>query len=493
MKKRVMLGAGLCLAISVMISGCGKVTAEKLLAEATENSRKASSVAGDMEMNMGMEVGQGGFSIGLELGMSGDFEATNEPAAFHMDGTMNMSLLNMSFDMESYSMYEGEKVTSYTKVADTWTKIEGERDAETAKNSSMLPVFHDGMNLTLAEEMEKVNDQDSYVITTTLTGDDLKGMMESSGEMLDMDEIDMEKADFTEVSADVVMKIYEKSKLPAAMSVEFTEGLESLMDTEEEASAKLNKLNVTLNFKEYNTVDKIEVPQEALDAKVNSPDAGSIFDNALNGGAIGGEAAGAGDALSGMLDNDTKEPPMDEEGLADSLAGLTEDAVRTEDGAYVLTDYEKDVRVEIKIPEGFTDEDSYLSSTNISFMQTLESGNNAYVSYSVEEITDYNTEDMVYSYFEDTKDYYEERGNYEDIEFQAPMDIKAGDRDVKYASLSYRDGSYGTYEQRFWLKVDERHLLECQLYESTYESEPTITLEKNAGELVLSGVSLGLL
>ncbi|MGI6068840.1 MAG: DUF6612 family protein [Blautia sp.] len=487
MKKRtVMASAGFCLLVSVMLGGCGKVTAEKLLADAAKNAKEASSVKGDMEMNMGMKVGEGGFSMGIDMGMSGDWEATNEPAVFHLDGKLDLSLLNMSFDMESYTVREDKKAVSYTKVADTWSKTEQELNDEEVKAAGLLPVFSTDAELVLAEETEKVNGQEAYVITTVLTGDELKKMMESNSELLDMDEIDMDKADFSEVSADVTIKIYEKSKLPAAMTVTFTDGLEGLIKAEDDGSAaELNKLDVSMNFNEYDTIDKIEVPKEALEAK--DVTAGkNILEGALGQGSDAGTGEKPDEEVTDLLGDQEEKETAD---ASDAVSGVA----KTDSGAYVLTDYEKDVQVEVKVPENFQTDDAYNSDTNLSFLYAAEDENvNASISYSIQELSEYYTEDMVYSYLEQNKKFYEEDDNYSNVQYQPPMDLKIGGRDVKYAGMSYEfsNGSFKNMEQRFWTKIDDRHLLECQMYETVYGTEASFAFGQEYGEQVLSAVSL---
>ena len=57
-------------------------------------------------MDLGISIGQSGISMGLDVGLEGDWEAVKDPGAFHFNGTVNMSLLKFSMDMELYGVQE---------------------------------------------------------------------------------------------------------------------------------------------------------------------------------------------------------------------------------------------------------------------------------------------------------------------------------------------------------------------------------------------------
>ena len=268
-KKIVWLLAGVMLLSVAAFGGCGKkeVTAESLVKEANENMEKAKSYIGDMDMQMSMNISSEGVAMDMDMGMKGTIEYTAEPEIFHMKGTMDMSLLGLSMDMDIYSQVEDDKAIVYMGMMDEWMKSETEVD-----ESSMQEIYTiagDGKDMTLAEETEKIDDREVYVLTTTITGEEFEeimGVMESMTEGVG-------EMNWSNVQANVTMKIYKDTVLPASVSIEMSdsgEGIES-----EGVSVKFNSISVVMNYTDFDSVDSITIPEEALAA--HSVDNGDIL------------------------------------------------------------------------------------------------------------------------------------------------------------------------------------------------------------------------
>ena len=259
-KKIVWLLASVMLLSAVALGGCGKkeVTAESLVKEANENMEKVKSYAGDLDMQMSMNISSEGVAMDMDMVMEGTFEGTMEPEIFHLKGTMDMSLLGLSMDMDMYSQVEGDKAISYIGVMNEWMKSETAVDESSMQD--MYTVAGDGKDMTLAEETEKIDDREVYVLTSTITGEEFEqimGLMDSmSSGVGDMD--------WSTMQADVTMKIYKDTVLPASVSIEMSdsgEGIES-----EGVVVKFNSISVVMNYSDFDTIDSITIPDEALAA-----------------------------------------------------------------------------------------------------------------------------------------------------------------------------------------------------------------------------------
>lgn len=260
-KKIVWLLVSVMLLSAVVFGGCGKkeVTAESLVKEVNENMEKVKSYTGDMDMKMSMNVSSQGVAMDMDMGMQGTIEYTAEPEIVHMKGTMDVSLLGLSMDMDMYSQVEDDKATVYMCMMNEWMKSETGIDESSIQD--MYAIAEDGKDMTLAEETEKIGDREVYVLTSTITGEEFQEIM---GVMENMTE-GVGDMDWSNMQANVTMKIYKDTILPASVSIEMSdsgEGIES-----EGVTVKFNNLSVVMNYVDFDSVDSIEIPEEALAAK----------------------------------------------------------------------------------------------------------------------------------------------------------------------------------------------------------------------------------
>ncbi len=260
-KKIVWLLVSVMLLSAVIFGGCGKkeVTAESLVKEVNENMEKVKSYTGDMDMKMSMNVSSQGVAMDMDMGMQGTIEYTAEPEIVHMKGTMDVSLLGLSMDMDMYSQVEDDKATVYMCMMNEWMKSETGIDESSIQD--MYAIAEDGKDMTLAEETEKIGDREVYVLTSTITGEEFQEIM---GVMENMTE-GVGDMDWSNMQANVTMKIYKDTILPASVSIEMSdsgEGIES-----EGVTVKFNNLSVVMNYVDFDSVDSIEIPEEALAAK----------------------------------------------------------------------------------------------------------------------------------------------------------------------------------------------------------------------------------
>lgn len=260
-KKIVWLLVSVMLLSAVVFGGCGKkeVTAESLVKEVNENMEKVKSYTGDMDMKMSMNVSSQGVAMDMDMGMQGTIEYTAEPEIVHMKGTMDVSLLGLSMDMDMYSQVEDDKATVYMCMMNEWMKSETGIDESSIQD--MYAIAEDGKDMTLAEETEKIGDREVYVLISTITGEEFQEIM---GVMENMTE-GVGDMDWSNMQANVTMKIYKDTILPASVSIEMSdsgEGIES-----EGVTVKFNNLSVVMNYVDFDSVDSIEIPEEALAAK----------------------------------------------------------------------------------------------------------------------------------------------------------------------------------------------------------------------------------
>ena len=246
------------------LSGCKKETAESLMQEAVKKTETAKSMEGNMTMDMEMGLGQSGMSMSMGIGLDADLQVTKDPQVSHVNGTMTMDLLNMSLDLEAYTQTEKDSNTTYVKVADEWQKQT--TDVSGLDMGTMLDlekILSSGSELTLADKTEKLDGKEVYVIQTTIDGETFNELLGAMSGV--MEETYTQNIDFSGMTADMTVKIYKDSKLPALISMMMDGDGMSLAD-QDGVSVSLDKLSYELKITSYDSLDKIEIPQEALDA-----------------------------------------------------------------------------------------------------------------------------------------------------------------------------------------------------------------------------------
>lgn len=270
-KKITWLLTAIMLLSAVMLSGCGskKVTAESLVKEVNENSEKVKSFSGDLDMQMSINMSQDGYAMDMDMGMEGTFEATTNPEIFHMATKLKMDLLGVSMDMDVYSQKDGDKVNTYVGMAGNWTKTEEDASKLSQGNLDEMYSVVDGADMTLAEKTEEYNGKEVYVLTGTVTGDKLQEVMGAMGNVTsDMD------LDISGMEANMTLKVYKDTKLPATVTIEMKDNGDGI--DADGVTIKFNTMVMTMNYTEFDTVDSITIPEEAL--KADTIDADDVLD-----------------------------------------------------------------------------------------------------------------------------------------------------------------------------------------------------------------------
>lgn len=345
-KKLCWILAGIMVLSAAMLGGCGsgseKLTAESILEQVNENMEKVQSVRGDMVMNMDMKISESGLSMSLTVGLDCDLEMTVEPEVLHMTGKMDMSLLGLSMDMETYSVTEGNQTITYTKMNNEWTK--SEEDADESAVSGMgdfFDAFNAESGLNLQEETEKLGDKEVYVLTAEASGDELNSFM---GDMDAFTE-GIGEVDLSAMKANITLKVYKDDMLPASVGFEVTEtggAIES-----DGVSLEINGMTVEMNYTEFDTIESIEIPSEALGADAGGEAlAAELAEEALTGSGDIESLADDVDAelLAGLQGLYAQAPEYDYMGIGYYFDGLEDDAIRDGyvpyDESFVQTDLE---------------------------------------------------------------------------------------------------------------------------------------------------------
>ena len=253
-----------------LLSGCGtKATPENLLRDMQKNAEKTESALLNFKMDIAMGDGTDDVSLGMDMNM----ETTTEPEASHGKGTVSISMSGMDFsvEMEMYSVQEDGEYVTYTLMEDQWTKEvsdDGEMTGEVDSIADNVEEYAD--QFELAEDLVTVNDKECFELTGELDGDLFSEMMQT--DMLDsLAGYGIDEEALSDMMFPCTIDIYKDSILPARLYFDMTESMAPLM---EDSGVTVSECYVDMTFMEYDTVEEITVPDEAVSAAEDGSDSG---------------------------------------------------------------------------------------------------------------------------------------------------------------------------------------------------------------------------
>ena len=270
-KQKRLMALGITAAMAAgLLSGCGtKATPENLLRDMQKNAEKTESALLNFKMDIAMGDGTDDVSLGMDMNM----EITTEPEASHGKGTVSISMSGMDFsvEMEMYSVQEDGEYVTYTLMEDQWTKEvsdDGEMTGEVDSIADNVEEYAD--QFELAEDLVTVNDKECFELTGELDGDLFSEMMQT--DMLDsLAGYGIDEEALSDMMFPCTIDIYKDSILPARLYFDMTESMAPLM---EDSGVTVSECYVDMTFMEYDTVEEITVPDEAVSAAEDGSDSG---------------------------------------------------------------------------------------------------------------------------------------------------------------------------------------------------------------------------
>lgn len=270
-KQKRLMALGITAAMAAgLLSGCGtKATPENLLRDMQKNAEKTESALLNFKMDIAMGDGTNDVSLGMDMNM----ETTTEPEASHGKGTVSISMSGMDFSVETemYSVQEDGEYVTYTLMEDQWTKEvsdDGEMTGEVDSIADNVEEYAD--QFELAEDLVTVNDKECFELTGELDGDLFSEMMQT--DMTDsLAGYGIDEEALSDMMFPCTIDIYKDSILPARLYFDMTESMAPLM---EDSGVTVSECYVDMTFMEYDTVEEITVPDEAVSAAEDGSDSG---------------------------------------------------------------------------------------------------------------------------------------------------------------------------------------------------------------------------
>lgn len=313
MKKKLLLGLTVLGAASMLCGFDSAETADSLYQKMLDATADASGASMSMGMNLdaAINVSDGTTDSSLGITMSGTFDvnATMDPVATELVGSMDLSALGQGqhMEMKSYSVTAedgGLETYSFTKESTddegSWaynkdSNIDMTSLMDLSKSLTAADMADWGLTFTLAPEAATVNGTECYELSTVIDSSTLdtvlKKVSELAGEDLTSDQdVAMAMQYLDGLKLNITYYVDAATYLPVSVTMDMNDSdltvlnslIASTLASEEGTSAELVLNDFSINATtSYGDVAAITVPQEAIDA-VAAGEATSLDDVAEN-------------------------------------------------------------------------------------------------------------------------------------------------------------------------------------------------------------------
>ena len=271
MKKRTkkLTAIGLAAVMTAaLLAGCGgktKATPENLLRDMTDKAEKVESTVMNVKFNIKLSSGSEELSMGMDM----DMEATTEPEASHGKGEVSFDIAgsSMSTEMEMYSVKEDDQYVTYTMMDGQWTKEAADEEEALGDVEGMTGNIEEYADkFELEQDLAEINGKDCFELSGELDGDIFSEMIQS--DMMDsFSGYGLDEETVSDMVFPCTIDIYKDSILPARIYFDLTDTFEPML---EESGVTASDCYIEMTFTEYDSVDEIVVPDEALEAEEGS-------------------------------------------------------------------------------------------------------------------------------------------------------------------------------------------------------------------------------
>lgn len=247
---------------AALMSGCGKkATPENLFSDMGKNTENIQSAS--CSLNFTMEMSDGTASLAFVTDM--DLEITADPQAFHGKGQVELNAYGMeeAHDLEIYQVREGNEYVSYTLADDMWSRST-QTDGTDEFNMDIAGMGTRAEMYEMAGKLVEVNGKDCFEMVGDIGGDAVSGM---PGEDIleSLAGLNLDEETLSEVEIPCIIDVYRDGILPARIFIDMSE----IIDTMAGAAGQdvtVSTCSIELIYEEYNCVDEIRVPEEAVTA-----------------------------------------------------------------------------------------------------------------------------------------------------------------------------------------------------------------------------------
>lgn len=255
-------------AMAVSFSGC-ELSSDVIEACLT-NTAQASSMTYEVETVMGMSVM--GQSVSVKL--SGEGSYTSDPVRVAM--TLSQDTSGMEMEMETYTEMIGDQYVQYLKIGEQWVKQTLPSASVTQDPKQAMEIYLEGISRCQKEGEEVVAGKTASKYSAVIEGEALEKVIQASGALDQLEQSGLDASKVGELYSDlsdlyVTLWVDETAMQPVKIEMNLTEMMKSIMDKlgqmdDLTVDMDITAFSLALTITDYNNVDEIIIPKEALSA-----------------------------------------------------------------------------------------------------------------------------------------------------------------------------------------------------------------------------------
>lgn len=298
MKKRRIIASILAALIAVCaLTGCAlfKPTAVSLARDMAEKLSGLKSVTAGIEVDYDGTVSMSGVNADIGIEADLDLEAVPASGTSHVKGDAVLALPvvgTFTIPVESYQEIEDGKAVIYTSTdGSRWVRTTGsvqgaQENAGAHSNSEIVlgllqKIVSGEVKAELAEKTEKIGEQEVYRLDVTVSGDLMEEMLRAASASNEGGAALPKDLDLTGADAKITLYVDKETKYPAVLKVDCTALGNVLMqsymkDMIVDSTAK--QFVITVTFREFNTLESLEIPEEVKSSAVEGGGNGALQD-----------------------------------------------------------------------------------------------------------------------------------------------------------------------------------------------------------------------
>lgn len=240
-------------------------TVDELIQKSAEASQNMKSFAMDADIKQLITIGEGESKQEQNIDMSMKVETTLNPMEMVQEISMDVPGEGKQ-NIKQYITQNGV----YSSVDDQWFQLPEESVKEIMSSMEMTtegPEKQLEQFKSIAKDTKVSEEGDAYILTADVSGDSLKELaksyMNQAGGSNDQTAAMMEQMDIK--SMKIIYGVKKDTYLPTKSDVDM------VMSMDQEGQSISLDMKMKSTYSKHNEIEKIEVPQEALDS-AKSPD-----------------------------------------------------------------------------------------------------------------------------------------------------------------------------------------------------------------------------
>ncbi len=403
-------GAAALILLALTVAGCGGKSAESLAKKALTNLGKSDS--GTIESKVTINARMSSAELGdmtLSAEQENKTEFKKEPEIVYTQGAYKQKIddTDLTTNIEEYQVKENEKTVTYTKLEDFWMRMDGGTSIKSMAEAILNAVADKKGTAVLADETQQMEGREAYAIHAELPSGDIPEIMSTAEGLLG--QIGSNGEQMPNILVDIW--ISKDTGLPVMLIIDMKDCGNYLIQSIEGASGEFSDYNMNITYKAFDTIESLELPQEAKDSAIDTGN------------------------LTGSGDGSTIGTPSGESGADDQTRETTGFDIKGQvnaDGKYEIQLESADNVAYVGIPNGYQEDTSSL------YHLSLISDNYVRIDYTFADLYE---ADTIAAEYKDMMSYIEDDEMYSNISFSEPKTITVGTNKVSYVCLSYTYGA----------------------------------------------------